>query len=500
MGGKLCHTVAMSKKPTFNSKREALSLPAPERGKQFIEYPHLSVPQFKLRVHPPDADGNVKRQYAIRIKYRGPDAQGKVRDIEDRGTFGLVEALHKTDVAIDYRDALQLALARIKKVETLRSSPEALQEAVAQAKRPTVATAWALRNAQFRAKRPTTKSKENGNYERYLLPLSERFLDELDNKFWDGFIDDLASGRRIDPQDAEKRIKGKPLREASIVGVLNTASSLYEAAQLSDPIPGRPMGWNPAKLTKKHSTRKPAKRRHYIPLLKLGEVWRAADTLCAPWARDQLRVYLLTGLRRSLLAELRFDEVDFGRKRFLISPHKQGTKRRAADLDENSPAIRIPVCDTVLGIIKARQEFAPDSKGPVWYVATPLRGATKRTDAIHADPRSNWAHLHERILSGRRFTPHDCRRTFATASVPARAELMGVSLLLLHSPRTVARAMGLPDITLDYINTAEAQQHMREACEAVEKYVLGLVAGTIIAPAEDPELPPEIETAIAAPD
>lgn len=489
-------------KPTFNGRREALALPAPAPGGRYEEYPHLSVPQFKVRVHPPDAQGRVKRQYCVRIKYRGPDKHGVVKQIEDRSTLGLVEALHKTETALDYKEALELALKRIREVEQIRTNPAALEEAVAKSKRVTVGQARAMRDAQFRAKRDSTATKENGNFERYLKHLSDRYLDELDKHFWDTYVSNLAAGVRPDPNNPGKTVKGRPLREASIVGILNSAAALYEAAQHDGDLYGRPPGWNPAKQTKKYNTRKPLPRRHHIPLSRVRDVWLAADVMCAPWARDQLRLYLLTGLRRSLMSNMLFREIDWKRKRLNISPHKPGTKRQAAKLDERSPDLSVPLCDTALAILRARYEFATDKEGPVWYTITPPSGRAKKTDETprHGDARTNWSHIHERVLGGERFTPHDCRRTFATAAAAGKAHLFGLSLLLLHTPRGVANVMGLPDVTLDYMNTAEAQEQMREASAAIEKYILGLVSGAVKPPDHDPALPPELAAAIDDPD
>lgn len=99
--------MARDKKPTFNSLREALSLPVPERGKTFIEYPHQEFSRYKVRVHPPDAHGRVLRQWAIRVKYT---LNGKEQ--EDRSTFGQLEAFDKTEVAVVSADGLALLAER----------------------------------------------------------------------------------------------------------------------------------------------------------------------------------------------------------------------------------------------------------------------------------------------------------------------------------------------------------------------------------------------------
>lgn len=489
-----------NKRLAFSSRIDALSLPAPERGKPFLEYPNLTLPQFKVRVHPPDAAGRVRRQYAIRVKYTGPDKTGKVRQLEDRSTLGLVEALDKTERALDYKEAYRRALTRIQEVERIRTDPGALQDAVATATRMTVNDAWVKRSADSRTRRDATAAKEKGVYARYLQPLADRFLDELDYSFWSDYIMQLAKGKRVDKDNPSKLVSGKPLREATLIGIANVAASLYETAHKHKGLPGQTKDWNPAREAKA-VTLAPDKRKHHIPLAKLAEVWAAADQLCAPWARDQLRLYLLTGLRKSLVSELLFKEVDFERGLLKISPHKTGTKRRKKDTPLNAPDIVLPLPRTAIDMLKRRQAFAPDPEGFVWYAAAPARGKAAGTGAQrHGDPRSNWQHVIDKVLGGTRFTPHDCRRTFATTSMVASAPLIAVSLLMLHSPRTVARTLSLPDITVDYINTSAAQQRMRKASDAIEKYILGVVDGTVEAPTDEPTLSPELEDALGGPD
>jgi len=490
----------MTEKTTFNSKFEAMFLQAPERGRPFIEYRHSTIPQFKVRVHPPDSAGNIKRQYGVRVKYLGPDKTGKLVSREDRITFGLVQPVNKTDTALDFKDAMRMALEHLKRVELLRSNPEALAAAVAEAKQMTVGDAWSSRLAESRTRRPKTVEKEEGIYRRFLEYLSDRPLVELDYAFWSTFVTNLAAGRRPDPDNPKKTVPGRPLSEATLVGIINSAASLYETAHKFDGLPGKPMEWNPAREAKS-LTRAPNKRRHHIPLEDLGEVWRAADTLCAPWARDQLRLYLLTGLRHSLMSELEFSEVDLQRRMLLISPHKVGTKRRAKDTPDDAPPLQLPLCKTAVNILRARQAYAIDKEGPVWYAVVPPSGrATGRGIARHADPRSNWIHIVNLVLGGVHFTPHDTRRTFATASVAANAPLIGVSLMMMHSPRTLAKTLGLPDITVEYMNTAVARKQMRQAADAIEHYILGLADGSITADGSEPELPPELLKAVDSDD
>lgn len=237
-----------------------------------------------------------------------------------------------------------------------------------------------------------------------------------------------------------------------------------------------------------------------MPLNRVAEVWRAADVLCASWARDQLRLYQLTALRHSLIAELHFSEVDAKARVLRISPHKKGTKLRGADTAANAPEIVLPISATALAIIEACRPLAPDPSGPVWYSVSQPGGATAKTGARdvprYSDPRSNWSHIEERVLGGTHFMRHDLRRTFANIAVDAQADMMGTSLLLMHSPRTLAGTLGLPDITVAYMNTAGAQRQMRSAAESIERYILGLLDATVVPSSVDPELPHQLAVSV----
>lgn len=475
--------------PTFNGKREAENLPAP-KGSSFVEYPNLHIPQFKLRVHPPDKNGKVLRQYAIRLTMPEPDGKGGWTDKKLRKAFGLVSEM-------DYQAAKSYAMGLVDKARELRINPTAQAEAVKLSQRATVGEAWEWLSKSYGKKREATRAKEQSQFDTYFEPLSERYLDELDKPFWDKFCTELLEGPRFttDKEGNKKRLK--PLRMATVHGLMTLAASLYVQAHLNERIPGKPSTWVPPRLTKKHKLNEPEARVFHIPLNSIATVWRAADVMCASWARDQLRIFLLTGLRRSLLGDLCFSEVNFAQKRLQISPHRPGTKRRAAKLKESAKPLNIPVCDTVLAILKARLEFAKDKEGPVWYTITePSMAQSDKKAPRHSDPRTNWAHIHEKVLDGMRFTPHDCRRTFATLSLVAKTDMLGASLLMLHSPVTTSRAIGLSPVTMDYVNTGKAQAQMRQASQDVEAYVLGLLDGSITPPEDDPELPEELEEAV----
>lgn len=217
----------------------------------------------------------------------------------------------------------------------------------------------------------------------------------------------------------------------------------------------------------------------------------------SPSWRDMFRLYVLTGLRRSLMAELQFSEVDFQGSALLISPHKKGTKRRGAKTPANAAPIRIPLSATALRILQARLEFAPDSQGPVWYAPKPTRGKTRK-EAVLSDPRAAWTTIESDIDT--HFTPSDLRRTFATIGAAAATDVFGVALLMLHSAKGLAQAAQVPGITVQYMETEEAQERMRKATAEIEAKVLELASmpDSEARKLPDSALPEVLETSAAA--
>lgn len=493
---------AVAERParTFSSLRSALSLPGPERGaKTPWEYPHEDFNRVKIRVHPPSASGHARRQLAIRARYTlngQPD--------EDRGSyleFDELDKLKSKEADAQFQHALSRALQRLQDIDDLKATlPGVAEEAAKKATRMSVAAAWARHDVESRANRVATLAKERSQFGAYLAHLNDKFLDDLPYRFWSSYLDGLGHGKLLNADGITWTQLPTKRAEATVIGVMNLAAKLYEIAHSNDGLPGKARDWNPAAEAKRKLAKKPNKRTHYLRLNRLAAAWAAADVMCSGWARDQLRLYVLTGLRHGLMSELQFAEVDAKAKVLRISPHKPGTKRRGSDTPDDAPDIRIPISATALAIIEARRPWAPDTNGPVWYsVAQPGGKAAKdgpRDVPIHSDPRSNWARLAEAVLDGEAFAPHDLRRTFAQVATEAGANLLGASLLMLHSPRTVAKTLGLPEITLDYINTAEAQGRMRRAAESIEHYVLGLLDGSIRPPEAEQELDPELAAAV----
>ncbi len=469
----------------FSNKREALALAAPV-DRDYIDVSHSLQAGFYVRVLKADARGRVRRSWVCRYSERVPGSDGGFKTRDRKEVLGLVEPFDKGDRAMPIDEAQSLVLSRRRAVREGKTEGST---------RMTVGQAWALYKTEKPHSRPATVEKDARQFDRYLSHLRDRPLVELDYGFWSQFISQLRAGTL---EVAQGELRG-PLASASLIGVMNTAVTLYQIAHRYRGLHGFAQGENPANEAK-GLCGKAQKRRGLIKLEHIGRSWLAADQLLSPWWRDLFRVALLTGLRKSLLWGMRFDEVDWQQATLSIDPRKPGTKARGNDFGTEVEPTLIPLSTTVMDILRQRRLFAPDANGPVFYAPDSRKGARGRAkDAVVTDQRKAWAQI-AAVTSGKLFTPHDLRRTFATlGSVAAEGELFGVALLLMHSSTTLAGAAGLPEITVRYINTPSSQAKMRKTTQAIADYVQRLVQHAVAGGEEvvdTPELPAELETAV----
>lgn len=488
-------TAKPEKKPPpvkFKKKSDVLMLPAcdAESKTPYSWHSHESQPGFYVRVSRKGADGKVERRYFHRYKIHDADGLGGSKPKEIRDDLGPVLPGPKAD--------LEEALGKV--LEKRKELKNANVEKVSA--RLTVAGAWAYYATERYTNKAVTQEKDNKQYERYLSHLGGKYLDELDRGFWSRFMEQLREGTlqvgfKPGKDDEKVPVLLGPLSSATLIGVMNTAAMLYEIGNAYKGLQGELKGENPPAALRKNIGA-PNKKSRHVPLKDLGTAWRAADQLISPWWRDLFRVFVVTGLRRSLLMDMRFDELDFANGVYVIAPGKKGAKRKGEKITADTPAIRIPLSGYVLNILRARREFAPDKNGLVWFTPKPTRGRrTKKDTASLSDPRGAWT-LIEWAIGDLHFSPHDLRRTFANAGSAATKDLFAISLLMLHTGEELAKAAGVPGITIQYMDTAEAIDRMREAAEDVTAYVLKLAAMPVeqAQKLEDPVLVKDLEDAL----
>ena len=467
-----------------------MALPVPENSA--TDYPHATQSGLFVRVSPRDREGRVRRAFWHRWKVKVADSLGGTKEDSGRKLLGFAVEFDKGDTVISVEEAVrQVSGARSERREAkLEGGPVT---------RLTVAQAWAFYPVEKQVNRDATHTKDASVYERYYSYLGDQYLDTLAYGFWSSFVTKLDKGTLVGSlaEGATAPLLG-PLADASRIGVINLAVTLYEIAHRHAGLRGMVKGSNPAREAKTLIGAPNVKRSH-IPLAKLGLAWAASDQLCSPWWRDQFRLYVLTGLRHSLLAQMSFAEIDWANGFYVFSPHKVGTKRRGAKTPVGAPPIRLPLSQMALDILRARQRFATDKNGPVWFAAKPTRGRKARKSPVLSDPRSSWQ-LIEAELGNLHFTPQDLRRTFANLGASGVTDLFAVSLLMLHSSSSLAHATGIPTITVSYMDTDEAIDRMRVATEQLAAHVEKLIhlSDEDAARVVDPVLPAEIEAALFA--
>ncbi|PPE69484.1 hypothetical protein C1702_11110 [Caldimonas thermodepolymerans] len=352
---------------------------------------------------------------------------------------------------------------------------------------------------------PAYGDKMRKTYERFLSHLSKRYLDELKEGFWIDYLTSVREGRLdvgvVTKDDStEERVFRKAPSANYSLGILNTASRLYKIAHEYRGIEGESRDWDPTRAAAQ-KIEEPNTRETYLLLKDIPKAWHATDQLMSPWWRDLWRVYLLTGLRDRLVMDMRWEQIDFERGLYLIQPLQRGTKRRRKKLSQvdRLKPIEMPLSSYVLSILRRRKQFAPS--GPagewVWYSLETERRKTKDLPRL-TDPRASWKRLVP--ILGYWVYKHDLRRTFASLGATVDpGGVLALSLLLLHSSKGIASALGIPQITVEYIKGQ--QEQMRALTEKISRAVLelaGEVSQTELTAhlREFADLPPAVDSAL----
>lgn len=436
--------------PRWATVRQILALVVPP-GRAYIEAWHKNIAGLGVRVMAPDKRGHVRRTYILR--YALPPGPGGAR-VDRKEALGLVE-WHGDTAPIKLDEAVKQAVMR--KHAAMREA-----EQPPGPPRMTVAQAWAHYERSRPLARAATRAKDAKTYGRYLSHLASRYLDELRLPWWRALIDELRQGKlRVVP--GPEGLRG-PLTPHTLRAVLAVVSGLYAVAHEHRGLRDWPQGENPGRELRR-GVGAGAKRRTMLQLDDVGRAWRASEHISSA-PRDCFRLLLLTGLRRSLVLNLRWPAVDFGGGALLIDPAAEGTKRRGTQTPDGAHAIRLPLSEAALAILRARREFAHNPDGPVF---------AGKTGGPLTDVRKAWAAIETAI--GYHITPHDLRRTYASiAAAAAPGDMLALSLTMLHTGAGAASAAGLPAITVDYIDTAAAQAGMRRIVSDVSAYLLDAAA------------------------
>lgn len=200
---------------------------------------------------------------------------------------------------------------------------------------------------------------------------------------------------------------------------------------------------NPVRiLTQSRSWNPERRRRTVIPLHGLAR-WYKAVMAEDESARDFLRVALLTGMRRTEIGTLRWENIGFD-SRVLTVPRTK-----------NGEPLVLPLSTPLYDLLLSRRDNNPEGE---WVF--PGRGVTGHL----VEMKSFVARVGK--ASGVRFSCHDLRRTFATISEGLDLPAYCLKAMLNHSCGT--------DITGSYI--VVHVERLRQPVERVAAHIMALVA------------------------
>jgi len=482
---------------TFKSVVDIMGI-EPPTTRPSREVWHETQPGFGVRIMKARADGTVRRTYISRVQELQPDGTFK----EKKPPLGLVQNIGTGDLVLKFKDAADLARKEFETAKRLKAGGSS---------RLTLGDAYEKLcndlNSPMSVDSPDYAHKLKSLYERFLAHLSNRYMDDLKEAFWIDYLMQLRAGTLAVGKETDEKGEERPaLRRAPSasysLAVLNAASRLYKVAHERRGIEGEEKDWDPTRAAVK-KIEAPNERDSFIKFEDLRKAWAATDQLMSPWWRDLWRVYLLTGLRDRLVMDMRFEHINFEKGLYSIPPLAPGAKRRRRRLsqDERKKPIEMPLSKYVLEILRKRKEFAP--AGPagewVWYSTETVRRSKTKDLPRLTDPRASWQRMVPHI--GYWCYKHDLRRTFASIGATIDpASVLSLSLLLLHSSKTVSKALGIPQITVEYIKGQ--QRSMRALTEKITQAVLELAGERERTPLtenlrEYEDLPQHIESALA---
>jgi integrase len=193
-------------------------------------------------------------------------------------------------------------------------------------------------------------------------------------------------------------------------------------------------------LTQARAWNQERRRRSVIPMHGLPKWWRAVHQE-EDHVRDFLLIALFTGMRRSEIARLRWENIDLEGKTLAVPRTKNGDP------------LELPLSDFLFELLLARREAEPDAE---WVFPGP--GATGHL------VESKRFYTRVAKASGITFTLHDLRRTFVTIAESLDIPHYALKRLLNH------RTDG--DVTGGYI--VMDVERLRSPVERAAKRILEL--------------------------
>ncbi len=272
-----------------------------------------------------------------------------------------------------------------------------------------------------------------------------RFLEVAFGDWREKPLTEISSDLVVDRHTKLSKERGGPYADHAmrfLRSLWNFAAARYEDPDGNSLLPRNPT----SRLSRLRMWHKPVRRQTYVRPDQMAAWYRAVDDLAddarGETARDYLLLVLLTGLRRSEAARLRWDDVDLDGLTLTVRETKNGEP------------LTVPLSKQLLDLLSLRSMMATCE-----YVF-PGTGATGHLTDVKRSVRKVCE------ASGVRFTLHDLRRTFITA-----AEGLDVSAYALK--RLVNHSMA-GDVTAGYI--VHDVERLREPMQRISDCLLASYA------------------------
>ena len=379
------------------TKRTLEALPTPERGR--VRYHDTKIPGLTLRITP--AGTKTFKLYR--------KVNGKPLDI----TLGRFPAMT---------------------VEQARRAAQKLLGEIAEGKNP-------VEEKRRRRAEALTLQEAVEEY-RSTRPLSERSLKDLEASMRYGWGDWLGKPiLSLTPEMVLRRYRQLCERgtsgAAASLWMRNLRAVLNFAANRHRREDGTPLLlYNPVQiLSDTRAWKRPQRRQRYIKPHELSAFWQALDEI-NPHHAALFRFQLLTGLRPSEAARLRWQDVELKARTFILPETKAHRPHT------------LPLSDYLMDLLKSR--LPADWE----YVFADDRGRMP----------TNFRYSREKIarLAGIEFSPYDLRRTFATIAESLDIPAYALKRLLNHSMTG--------DVTAGYI-IADVER-LREPMQRITDFIL----------------------------
>ncbi|MBV1929700.1 MAG: tyrosine-type recombinase/integrase [Gammaproteobacteria bacterium] len=191
-------------------------------------------------------------------------------------------------------------------------------------------------------------------------------------------------------------------------------------------------------LTHVRGWAKETRRRTYIKPHDLKKWWQAVQALENDTYRDFFLLMLFTGLRKGEAQKLRWDDIDFRDKTFIVADTKNGDP------------LTLPLGNFLLAMLEDRRkrygnyEYVFPSTGATGYLHEPKKGQQKVIKQ-----------------SGVQFTNHDLRRTFITIAESLEISAYALKRLINHRATDVTGGYIIVDV-----------ERLRSPVNKIEAFIL----------------------------